>query len=745
MDYARKRLTPVDVGAGVHLDTVIETPDAARAMIVFRTGFKATDLREVPGTKPVNARSINGGVIVDAEVELRDGAMRLPLEQEFWIQPSIAQPELFEGLNVGIAVRCGEPPEVVLDWLTYHAREHGMQAALIIDRLAGADGPALDLSLARAEITGLKKVILLYPGLPTGHPNMGPETDPYYAPDAPGKDRMEEPAPDPWTAPFVEFTLYEHLRARYLSKARAIMNVDLSDLVAPIDGSTIFDRAVQSKQGLAQLVARRVYPWALRKGKEATFGDHICRRFDGQPSNPRWCIAPGKLPDATVLRLIRVVGAEADDTPYLYYRCTALRHPGQKVAAIVPKTSLVEDDELIAMMTDRFGSDPVRAPVEKLKPMKKVERGRTGIVTTMKNEGPFILEWLAYHRSIGVEDFLVYTNDCNDGTDTMLDLLQDKGYVQHRDNPFKGTGLKPQHAALQAAESEPTVKAQDWTICMDVDEFITIHVGDGTLDDLYDAVPDANLISLNWRLFGNADVHEFEDRFITRQFTLCAPEFCNKPHQAWGFKTLSRNRGIFKKMGVHRPKGLKPQLVGEVNWVNGSGQPLPQSMWRNAWRTNSDTYGYDLVTLNHYAVRSAESFLVKRDRGRVNHVDRDQGLAYWFRMNHNAIEDLSIQKRLGRADEEFARLMADPEIATAHAYSVACHRAKIEELKATENYANFYAELTGDKMERLSKMLKHFGAGVFLAGPEAIPDHVWQQDDPPDNFFFTVQNKAQVH
>ena len=45
------------------------------------------------------------------------------------------------------------------------------------------------------------------------------------------------------------------------------------------------------------------------------------------------------------------------------------------------------------------------------------------------------------------------------------------------------------------------------------------------------------------------------------------------------------------------------------------------------------------MQLNHYAVRSAESFLVKRDRGRVNHVDRDQGLNYWFRMNHNADSD----------------------------------------------------------------------------------------------------------
>lgn len=43
-------------------------------------------------------------------------------------------------------------------------------------------------------------------------------------------------------------------------------------------------------------------------------------------------------------------------------------------------------------------------------------------------------------------------------------------------------------------------------------------------------------------------------------------------------------------------------------------------MFRNGWRSTIETYGYDLVQLNHYAVRSAESFLVKRDRGRVNHV-----------------------------------------------------------------------------------------------------------------------------
>jgi hypothetical protein len=254
----------------------------------------------------------------------------------------------------------------------------------------------------------------------------------------------------------------------------------------------------------------------------------------------------------------------------------------------------------------------------------------------MKNEGPFILEWLAHHRALGVEGFLVYTNDCSDGTDEMFDLLAAKGLVEHRENPYRTSGLKPQHAALHEADEEPMVKAADWVVCMDVDEYMNIHVGDGTLEDLYAAVGDANLISMNWRLYGNADVHGFEDAFVTEQFFRCAPEFIRKPHQAWGFKTLVRNVGLFKKLGVHRPKGLKPQLVDEVRWVNGSGTPLPPEMYRNAWRSTPETYGYDLVTLNHYAVRSAESFLVKRERGRVNHVDRDQGLAYWFRMNNNA-------------------------------------------------------------------------------------------------------------
>jgi hypothetical protein len=201
--------------------------------------------------------------------------------------------------------------------------------------------------------------------------------------------------------------------------------------------------------------------------------------------------------------------------------------------------------------------------------------------------------------------------------------------------------------------------------------------------------------------------------------------------------TTMRNIALYRKLGVHRPKGLNPEHWTRIRWLNGSGQPMPREMFRNGWRSTTETYGNDWVQLNHYAVRSAESFLVKRDRGRVNHVDRDQGLAYWFRMNHNIDQDHTIAGRLPMLRAELQRLMADPEIAAAHGAAVAAHKARIKILRADPAMAAFHAELTGERMRTLCRMQRHFGSGVFREGPQVIPDDLLTRDLDPD-FFFTL-------
>lgn len=698
-----------------------------------------------PGcARPQELRDVSGAAMVVTETV---GALALADGGTLTLAPHPAEPGFFDGLNTIFGLRLEESPTQVAEGLAYHALHHGLQAALIVNRMPDPAAPEAFAEALRAALEGIDlTVVLLDCPIPLGKPGYGPENHPFLAPDAPGKDRMEVPAPDPWRAPLGEQLLFEIAKWRFLSTARAVLVLDVTDIL-PIDAPPAFDRCVEARHGVVLLVGRRIYPWRVRPRGEARFGDHICQQFDARRGIARWGVAPAKAGLANTWRMVRVAYAKPDPAAVVpFLRAMAIRVPGRQSGELAPKTSLIEDPALLQMAGDIFGHAPIRAPISKPKPAPKAaaKGGRTAIVTTMKNEGPFILEWIAYHRAIGVDDFLVYTNDCTDGTNTMLELLQSKGLVQHRANPWvPGGELKPQHAALQAAESEPVIQNCGWGICMDVDEFINIKIGDGTLPTLYAAMGEANMISLTWRLMGNSDVAPYHDRFMIEQFTHCAPEIIRKPHQAWGFKTLFRNIDIYKKLGVHRPKGLKPDLWDQVKWLNGSGKPMPKEMFRNGWRSTLETYGYDWVQLNHYAVRSAESFLVKRDRGRVNHVDRDQGLNYWFRMNHNLDQDTSILRMVPALQTEFDRLMADPDIAAAHHHSVAKHREKIVELLQTENYRNFYAELTGERMRTLCRMQQHFGSAVFAAGPGVIPDDMHQRDLPPD-FFFTVEHVGEA-
>lgn len=322
---------------------------------------------------------------------------------------------------------------------------------------------------------------------------------------------------------------------------------------------------------------------------------------------------------------------------------------------------------------------------------------RTVIVGCMKNEAPYILEWIAYHRAIGVTDFLIYTNDCTDGTDAILSRLQDMGIVQHRNND-NWNGNSPQQYALDKALDEPVLRNADWIAHIDVDEFINIRCGNGTLDDFRAAVPDATNVAMTWRLFGHSGVTDLADRFVIEQFARCAPRYCPKPHTVWGFKTLFRNDGAYGKLSCHRPNKLSEDKADQVKWVNGSGRDMTHEALKNGWRSSKKSIGYDLIQLNHYALRSAESFLVKRQRGRALHVDRSIGLNYWIRMDWNDHRDLTIQRNTPRTRAEYDRLMKDDTLRNLHQTGLDWHRAKADELHAMPEFQDLYEQAISVKL-----------------------------------------------
>ncbi|MBT8154065.1 glycosyltransferase family 2 protein [Epibacterium ulvae] len=340
-----------------------------------------------------------------------------------------------------------------------------------------------------------------------------------------------------------------------------------------------------------------------------------------------------------------------------------------------------------------------------LLPARSLAQGSSGnvIVGCMKNEAPYILEWVAYHRAMGIDNFLIYTNGCEDGTDEILGRLQEMGILQHRNND-DWRGNSPQQFALNQALNEPAIQNADWVIHIDVDEFINVRCGNGTLQDFFDRVPDATNVAMTWRLFGNNGITALDDRFVIDQFDHCAPKFCPKPHTVWGYKTMVRNIGAYGKFSCHRPNKLVEDMRDQVKWVNGSGRDMTKEAADKGWRSSRKSIGYDLLQLNHYALRSAESFLIKRQRGRALHVDRSIGLNYWIRMDWSDHRDTTIKRNLPRLRAEYDRLLQDRDLQRWHAHGLDWHRSKAQALHGQPEFAELYQQALKVKLNSVERV-----------------------------------------
>jgi Glycosyl transferase family 2 len=355
---------------------------------------------------------------------------------------------------------------------------------------------------------------------------------------------------------------------------------------------------------------------------------------------------------------------------------------------------------------------------------KDERTGRVKItaVLCVKNEGAFLLEWLAHHRAIGITDFLVFSNDCVDGTDMMLNRLDAMGWLTHVPNPGP-YDEGPQWAALKAADRHPLVRQADWLITFDVDEFINIHIGQRTLSDLMAAVPQAGVIALSWRLFGNAGVVAYEDRPVTETFLHAAPRRLHWPWRAVMLKTLFRNDGSYRKLGVHRPRSPDPARKDNSLWVDGSGNALPQALQTKGMFLDPRQDRYGLAQVNHYALGAVESFVLKAERGNSFANGEPLNLDYWTDRNFSDEPDHSILEIDSRALR--AELRSDPVLGPLHGRAVAWRQAQFRNLMREERWRTLYGRLL---MAGPSRALSREQAATIWKEPASRTDP--QHTDP---------------
>ena len=312
---------------------------------------------------------------------------------------------------------------------------------------------------------------------------------------------------------------------------------------------------------------------------------------------------------------------------------------------------------------------------------------------TVRNEAAFLLEWLAHHRAVGFNAFVVFSNNCQDGSDQMLDRLAELGWLTHvrNDGPYDKGGI--QFTALKAAAKLEQVQSADWILPLDIDEFVNIHTGDGTLHALQTALPDATAITLTWRLFGNNGQVRYLDQPVTELFPMAAPEVLHWPWRASMFKTLYANDGTYRKPGVHRPRDANKRQLAAAQWFDGHGRALDAQFKTRRIFSSFGQENYGLAQLNHYPLGAMESYVLKADRGRAVHSDDLLGIDYWVERNFNTDRDDSIRRYDSVRDTYLATLKSDDTLARLHDDAVAWRHARFDALMLQEPFRALFGRL----------------------------------------------------
>lgn len=288
---------------------------------------------------------------------------------------------------------------------------------------------------------------------------------------------------------------------------------------------------------------------------------------------------------------------------------------------------------------------------------------RYSLVATLKDEGPYVLEWLAYYHVIGYNHFHISANDCSDGTDRILQMLSDHGLITYNDNTqaLEGEPPDPQRRAYFRARKDKQVHGADLALIADGDEFLNIHTGDGTMADLVMQTGGFDVLSCPWHVFGNSGQIEYRDRLVIKQFDQTARPMHPPNAKFWAIKSIFKPKQT-KWFGVHRPFLLPRHTQKRINtkWLNGSGDDITDAMLGRGWRFTRPTYGDALVQMNHYMVRSSEAFLMKRLRGTANSSEQDRiSFEYFQQFNCNDKKDTTIKRHTDAVADQMQRWFDD--------------------------------------------------------------------------------------
>lgn len=254
------------------------------------------------------------------------------------------------------------------------------------------------------------------------------------------------------------------------------------------------------------------------------------------------------------------------------------------------------------------------------------------VVAIVKNEGPYIKEWINYHRLVGVEKFYIYDNESTDDTRDILKPYIDSGVVSYKYFPGKTKQLDAYAHCIKKYR-----RKTKWLAPIDLDEFIvpvTQNSIPDVINDIVGDAPDISQILVGWVVYGSNGHKVKPDGLVLENYTRHELISANK----FWHKVILNPRKVYA-VHIHScavsGKTVTEDL-SEVSVLTDDIFTVPESFEINRSK----------IKINHYAVKSYEEFLIKKyrgdaGRGRTSQIKHD---SYFTNYDRNSQIDKSMTK-----------------------------------------------------------------------------------------------------
>jgi hypothetical protein len=230
-------------------------------------------------------------------------------------------------------------------------------------------------------------------------------------------------------------------------------------------------------------------------------------------------------------------------------------------------------------------------------------RRRIVVVGTMRDDGIYILEWVAHYLALGFDHIVIYTNDNADGSEELLRLLAQHDIITLVEDVESGAVPPEDKAYGHALHLLHELRDFEWALFVDSDElFVPAPKYNNSVSEVLAAIhqrfPDKppSGICYHWLWFVSGMAYARRPGLLLERFQHA------RPHRLT--KCMARMADLLSMRWNHAP------------WVTAGGTVIdsvfdPIDLNADDWRIPK----YGGGRINHYWPRSFEEFAVKKARG----------------------------------------------------------------------------------------------------------------------------------